>query len=166
MGDAAEEHCHDVFKLTLDTCSPVQAAAVRVLSMIGSNAQHYASVISTMLSDTNSEVTCAVLEALGNMGAPGKACAEEVEEYLGSSDPVVRAAATAALENMGILMSPFLKDFGRGPDKSYWRTGDDRPAGTLLPGDSNFGGLGVHYGELLAKKDEQQASGKWISGVF
>jgi len=171
MGEAAEEHCHEVFKLTNDPVADVKAAAVKVLAKMGSNSEHYAGVIASMAVDEDAGVRASVCEALGGLGEAGAACREEVEELLGDPSPFVRSAATAALENMGYATSPFLKDFGKGPGVPndavpYWRSKEEKPAGVLLPGEICFEGLGLYFSDIVSKKQELMSSGKWVEGVL
>mmetsp|Transcript_37170 Transcript_37170/g.50942 ORF Transcript_37170/g.50942 Transcript_37170/m.50942 type:complete len:281 (+) Transcript_37170:2-844(+) len=171
MGEAAEEHAHEVFKLTNDAVADVRAAAVKVLSALGENAQNYASIVSTMVTDEDAVVRAAVCESLANMGEAGAECQPEIEDLLNDTMPAVRNAAIAALESMGNRTSPFLKDFGRGPGVPndlvpYWRSKEDRPTGVLLPGEISFEGLGLYFGDIIAKKQALMESGKWVEGVL
>lgn len=160
IGEAAEEHSHEVFKLTDDTATSVRAAAVKALAKLGSTGANYAGVVCTMLSDPDMEVRAAACEALGGMGDAGAACAEEVEELL-SDVPPVRAAAVEALEGMGRYVSPFKKDFGKGLGVP-----NDAKPGVLMPGEISLDGLGLYFGDIMQKKQELAAAGKWIEGVL
>jgi len=171
MGQAAEEHAHEVFKLSNDAVADVRAAAVKVLSALGETAQNYAGVVSTMITDEDAGVREAVCEALANMGEAGAECQPEIEELLSDTVGSVRQSAIAALESMGGRTNPLLKDFGRGPGVPhdlvpYWRTDADKPTGILKPGEISFEGLGLYFGDIVSKKQELMQSGKWIEGVL
>jgi len=170
---AAEEYCHEVFKLMDDPVAQVKAAAVRTMAGLGGPSQSYAGVMATMLGDQDAEVRAAVCEALPRLGAAGKACADELQDLVADPVPAVRQAAVAALDGMGFYVSPFARDFGKGvgvpnDSKAYWRSGSgaEKPAGVLLPGEASFEGLGIQYSDIMEKKQELVGSGKWIEGVL
>lgn len=160
LGEAAEEHSHEIFKLTEDdNATNVRAAALRTLAKLGSTGQNYAGVVASMLTDADAEVRAAACEALAGMGDAGRAYAEELEELMGDL-PAVRAAAVFALESMGLFVSPMRKDWGRGPGVAT-----DKPA-ILMPGEINLEGLGLYLGDIMQKKQDLVAGGKWIEGVL
>mmetsp|Transcript_84481 Transcript_84481/g.262316 ORF Transcript_84481/g.262316 Transcript_84481/m.262316 type:complete len:605 (-) Transcript_84481:116-1930(-) len=171
MGSSAEEHGHEVFKLTNDPVGDVRAAAVKVLSALGETAQNYAGVVATMVTDEDAGVRAAVCESLANMGEAGAECQPEIEDLFSDTVPGVRMAAIAAVEAMGNRTSPFIKDFGRGQGVPhdmvpYWRSSEEKPSGVLMPGEVCFEGLGLHFGDIISKKQELMQAGKWIEGVL
>lgn len=110
IGVAAQDFCHEIFKMLDDSVGHVRAAAVYALSMLGENARNYVGVIGNLLEDADAEVRVEVLGALGRMGEHGAAFAMEAAPWL--NDPVaeVRVAAYKSLVAMGKAGSPFIDE--------------------------------------------------------